>query len=90
MFGDVDARFKYDCSNEAGQSVARTYPELGNLGDRPMVILKPGEIHTETIDIGRPCNLGKPGRYEVQLSRDLPKSESNPVKSNRIKVIVSP
>jgi hypothetical protein len=50
MFGGVDARFKYDCRNESGQSVAKTYPELGNLGDRQMVILKPGEIHTETID----------------------------------------
>jgi len=90
VYGGVDARFQYDCRNENGISVTREYPVMGSMGDRPMIILKPGMAHTEKIDIGPACDLSAPGEYHVQLSRAIPGDQNDPAKSNEIIVTVTP
>lgn len=91
VHGEVDARFQYDCRDAAGRSVSRNYPNLGSMGDRPMIILKPGESHKEEINLLTACDLSKPGQYQIQLSRALPEDpQQQMVKSNKITVNVSP
>lgn len=89
VHGGVDARFQYDCRDQAGHSVARDYPLMGSIGDRPMIILKPRESHTEKVEIRPACDLTNPGQYEIQLSRGLPRDQSNIVISNTITVNVT-
>ena len=87
--GQLDARFEYECRDKAGKSVSRAYPNAGSMGDRPLIILKPGESHKEEVNITTACDLSKPGQYLIQVSRSLP-DDQRVIKSNRVTVVVTP
>lgn len=91
VHGELDSRFDYDCRDESGKSVKKSYPITTSVGDRPIITLKPGEGHEEDINLANACNLEKAGRYRVQLSRTSPEDpQQQTIKSNTITVNITP
>jgi hypothetical protein len=62
VHGELDSRFDYDCRDESGKSVKKSYPAMSSIGDRPIITLKAGESHQEEVNLTTACNLDKPGR----------------------------
>ena len=53
--------------------------------------LGPGEGSEETVPISRACDLGRPGRYDIQVSRKIPNDpKKRIIRSNTIEITVQP
>ncbi len=84
-----DPGYEYSCRDSSGKSVSKEMLMVGSGHDSPA--LKPGEIYTSTVLLDRVCDLGQPGRYEVQLSRGVPMGRRDHiVRSNKIVITVIP
>jgi hypothetical protein len=85
----LDTSFSYACHDASGKSVAKEFFAIGSLGEIPA--LHPGESRDETTLISNACDLRKPGKYQIQLSRaDVVDPKRQIVKSNMITVTVVP
>jgi hypothetical protein len=86
---DGDPTYEYSCNDSSGNSVSKEIKMVGSAHDPPSI--KPGETYTSTVFLDRVCDLSRPGRYEIQLSRGLPMgSHERIVKSNMIQITVVP
>jgi hypothetical protein len=86
---DGDPTYEYSCHDWSGNSVSKEIPMIGSVHDAPLI--KPGEIYTSTVLLNRVCDVSRPGRYEIQLSRGVPMgSNRHLVKSNKIAITVVP
>jgi hypothetical protein len=88
LMGGLDGSYRYDCYDENHRSVNKSYPFIGNLGERPM--LKPGASYETSFQISTACDLTRPGSYTIQLSRDYVADSGQrvAVRSNRIIITV--
>jgi hypothetical protein len=85
----LDTSYEYNCHDAGGKSVAKEIAPDGSVHDAP--ILKPGESHEELAPVSRACDLTRPGRYTIQLSRTDPRDPRRTVvKSNTIAILVAP
>ena len=84
---DGDPTYEYSCHNSSGNSVSKEINMVGNVHDAPSI--KSGETYMSTVFLDRVCDLSRPGRYEIQVSRGLPMgSHDHIVKSNMILISV--
>ena len=84
-----DPTYEYSCHDSSGNSVSKEIPMVGSVHDPPSI--KPGESYTSTVLLNRVCDVSRPGRYEIQLSRGVPMgSHDHVVKSNKIAITVVP
>jgi hypothetical protein len=68
-------------------AVSKEILMIGSVHDPPSI--KPGEAYTSTVFLNRVCDLSRPGRYEIQLSRGVPMGRHDFfVKSNKITITV--
>jgi hypothetical protein len=86
----VDTLYRYECFDAAGSSVRRAEKGIfESVGDSPM--LAPGEETKIELSITSACNLERPGKYTVQLSRKFSSGkEDEIVRSNTLAVTVMP
>ncbi len=85
----LDTSYEYTCHDAGGKSVAKEIALVGSIHDAP--ILKPGESHEELAPVSRACDLSRPGRYTIQLSRSDPGDPGHRVvRSNTITMNVTP
>jgi hypothetical protein len=95
----VDSLYQYDCRDEAGNSAKRETTGLfGPGGDHPIQSIKPGDSYDQLVSIDKVCDLSRPGKYTVQISRVFPSEASlktvdkdargEVVKSNTITITV--
>jgi hypothetical protein len=55
------------------------------------VTIQPGKTHEDSVDISNRYEFDKPGKYSIQIERELPESLGGGViKSNTITVTVTP
>lgn len=85
----VDMSYRYDCKDASGKPVAKEFSGIiGSAGDRPA--LPPGESREETVPVSRACDLSRPGRNTIQVSRiDQSDPKHRAISSNRITIIVT-
>jgi hypothetical protein len=84
---DGDPTYEYSCHDSSGDSVSKEMNMVGSVHDPPSI--RPGETYTSTVLLDRVCDLSRPGRYEIQLSRGVPMgSHDHVVKSNKIAITV--
>lgn len=87
----ADPRYGYQCHDSGGKAVNRSYPVVGSLGDHPVATLKPGEKYEHSVRVSSACDLTRPGKYRIQLSRSDPSDSKRViVRSNEITVTVKP
>jgi hypothetical protein len=84
----LDTGFHYECRDATGRSVEKEIMLVGSVGDPP--ILRPGESRDEEPPISRACDLRRPGVYEIQVSRIVPFDAKRMVRSNTIRLTVTP
>jgi hypothetical protein len=85
----LDMSYRYDCRDESGKSVAKEIFAMGSLGEVPA--LRPGESREGNAEISNACDLSRPGKYEIQVSRPIPDDpQHRVVKSNKITVTIIP
>ncbi|HEY4355047.1 MAG TPA: hypothetical protein VGN16_04800 [Acidobacteriaceae bacterium] len=86
----VDTLYRYECRDGSGSSVRRAETGiLDSVGD--VQVLAPGEDAKIQLSITAACNLEKPGRYTVQLSRKFSYGkEDEIVRSNMLSITVLP
>lgn len=87
----LDVSYRFDCKDAEGKLVESEHRPmlLGGVGDRST--LKPGETHEEKMPISRACNLNRPGKYQIEVSRSDPGDlQHRLVKSNRITIRILP
>ena len=83
----LDTSYQYTCHDAGGNSVAKEIGSVGSIHDAPIV--KPGESHEELAPVSRACDLSRPGRYTVQMSRSDPSDPKHRfVKSKTITITV--
>jgi hypothetical protein len=86
---DGDTTYEYSCHDSSGNSVSKEILTIGSVHDPPSI--EPGEAYTSTVFLNRVCDLNRPGRYEIQLSRGVPMGRSDfVVRSNKITITVIP
>ena len=86
---DGDPTYEYSCHDSSGNSVSKEIPMIGSVHDAPLI--KPGEIYTSTVLLNRVCDVSRPDRYEIQLSRGVPMgSHKHMVKSNKVVITIVP
>jgi hypothetical protein len=85
----LDTSFQYDCRDARGNPVRREFAIFGSAhGVAP---LKPGESRDEAAPLSVTCDFSRPGRYEIQVSRNVSSDPAEGVvKSNKVTVMVSP
>jgi hypothetical protein len=84
-----DPTYQYSCHDSSGSSVSKEIPMVGSVHEPPSI--RPGETFTSSVFLERVCDLSRPGRYEIQLSRGVPMgSHDHLVKSNKITITVVP
>ena len=84
-----DPTFEYSCKNSSGNSVSKEIFMVGSVHDPPWI--KPGKTYTSTVLLNRVCDLSRPDRYYIQLSRGVPMGHhDSAVKSNKIAISVVP
>ena len=90
-YGPVNPAYDYVCRDETGKLVAKDYARMGSLGDHAIPTLKPSQAKDEAIPIDEVCDLGQPGKYNIQLWRKDPDDPKHSVvKSNILTVTVVP
>jgi hypothetical protein len=86
---DGDPTYEYICHDSSGNSVSKEILMVGSVHDPPSIA--PGETYTSRVFLNRVCDLNRPGRYDIQLSRAVPMGRSDfIVKSNKITISVIP
>jgi hypothetical protein len=85
----LNMSFGYDCRNAGGESVNKEVFPVGSIhGASP---LGPGGSSEETAPISRACDLSRPGRYDIQVSRQIPNDPKNRIiRSNTIEITIQP
>ena len=84
----LDTSYRYNCRNAAGNSVAKEIEMVGSVHETPA--LMPGESREQEAPVSRACDLARPGKYTIQVSREIPPElGKGTVKSNRITITVT-
>ena len=84
-----DPTYEYTCKNSSGNSVSKDIFMVGSVHDPPSI--KPEETYTSTVLLNRVCDVSRPDRYDIQLSRGVPMGHHDRVvKSNKITITVVP
>jgi hypothetical protein len=85
----LDPNLVFEVRDTGGNLVAKRvyeHPELAT-GTPVNRLLKPGETLTVQQNLARLCDMAKPGRYVVQVSRE---AQRRVVKSNKVTIVVTP
>jgi hypothetical protein len=91
IYGNIDGGLDYVCYDETGKGVQRDFTVVGDLGDRAVPTLKPCKSLEEVVTISTACDLSRPGKYQIQVSRKIPNdSRHRAMKSNTIWITVKP
>lgn len=88
----IDSQFRFEVHDEQGKLVpikAYPHPELAG-GNAVVRTLKPNERFVETQGMGRLYDLTKPGKYTIQVWRQISNNPKNgAIKSNIITITVT-
>jgi len=84
----VDTGYTYDVRDSAGNPAQKKSIVMS--GSIKFGRLKPGESAEEGTLVNRVFNMTRPGRYTIQVSRQVGDSKGTVVKSNTITVTVTP
>jgi hypothetical protein len=99
--GDLHLEYKVNVERDDHTAVAKKYAEklrrhevswdpLAD-GSVHFVPIQPGETHEDSVNISNRYEFDKPGKYSIQIERELPESLGGGViKSNTITVMVTP
>ncbi len=88
----LDMYFQYKVTDDGGHAIAKKihkHPELA--GGKPIMgrIIKPGETLTEEQDISHLLDVSKPGKYVIEVSRNLAKGQHDDgARSNKLIITV--
>ena len=99
--GDGSFEYKVDVGREDHAVVAKKYveklrrkevqPDIPPVGSVQFFTIQPGETDKDGVNISNRYEFDKPGKYLVQIERDLPEDLGGGViKSNIITVTVTP
>jgi hypothetical protein len=90
----LDSNFLFDVRDNQGHlAPKRIYRHSELAGGHAILdrIVRPGETLTENQDISRLYDMTKPGKYVIQISREIPKEMGGGVvRSNTVAVTVTP
>lgn len=59
-------------------------------GRNILVTLEPDQTQQDTIEISNLYDLGRPGDYSIEVKREFPEVGKDPVRSNRLKITITP
>jgi hypothetical protein len=94
FFGGTDASYTQEIRNSKGALATRETSGAVHTtlaGSFSAITLKPGESSAGSIGVSPQYDLSQPGEYVLQLSRPISANPSDGVvKSNKIKIIVTP
>jgi hypothetical protein len=99
--GDGSFEYKVDVGREDHAVVAKKYveklrrkevqPDIPPVGSVQFFTIQPGEADKDSVNISNRYEFDKPGKYLVQIERDLPEDLGGGViKSNTITITVTP
>jgi hypothetical protein len=101
--GDSHIEYKVNVERDDHTALAKKYAEklrrhevswdilVDATGSVLFVTIQPGKTHEDSVDISNRYEFDKPGKYSIQLERELPESLGGGViKSNTITVTVTP
>jgi hypothetical protein len=99
--GDSHLEYKVNVERDDHTAVAKKYaeqlrrhevaPDPLATGSVHFVPIQPGKTHEDIVDISNRYEFDKPGKYSIQIERELPEALGGGViKSNTITVTVTP